>query len=95
MQDTFRGRVCECPLVNGVQFSGDGYSLCKRKSFIFWVVSHILMIPISFLILTNNFVIVYAGWKFLSSDQLTIQKSSVELMFAVTKYICIIPSVQL
>ena len=28
-KDTFRGRVCECPLVNGVQFRGDGYSSCK------------------------------------------------------------------
>ncbi|KAL9242113.1 hypothetical protein vseg_016146 [Gypsophila vaccaria] len=28
-KDTFRGRVCECPLANGVQFQGDGYSLCK------------------------------------------------------------------
>ncbi|KAL5988193.1 Vacuolar-sorting receptor 1 [Asimina triloba] len=27
--DTFRGRVCECPLVNGVQFKGDGYSSCE------------------------------------------------------------------
>jgi hypothetical protein len=28
-KDTFRGRVCECPLVEGVQFHGDGYSLCQ------------------------------------------------------------------
>lgn len=28
IQDTFRGRVCECPIVNGVQFKGDGYSSC-------------------------------------------------------------------
>ncbi|XP_042517637.1 vacuolar-sorting receptor 3-like [Macadamia integrifolia] len=28
-KDTFRGRVCECPLVDGVQFKGDGYSTCK------------------------------------------------------------------
>ncbi|XP_071935618.1 vacuolar-sorting receptor 3 [Coffea arabica] len=27
-KDTFRGRVCECPVVNGVQFRGDGYSSC-------------------------------------------------------------------
>ncbi|KAK3013918.1 hypothetical protein RJ639_009446 [Escallonia herrerae] len=27
-KDTFRGRVCECPLVDGVQFKGDGYSSC-------------------------------------------------------------------
>ncbi|KAL0387078.1 UNVERIFIED_CONTAM: Vacuolar-sorting receptor 3 [Sesamum radiatum] len=27
-KDTFRGRVCECPVVNGVQFKGDGYSSC-------------------------------------------------------------------
>ncbi|GAB4853434.1 Vacuolar-sorting receptor 3 [Ancistrocladus abbreviatus] len=30
-KDTFRGRVCECPLVNGVQFTGDGYSTCKAS----------------------------------------------------------------
>nr|GMD05160.1 vacuolar-sorting receptor 3-like [Ipomoea batatas] len=28
-KDTFRGRVCECPLVDGVQFKGDGYKSCK------------------------------------------------------------------
>lgn len=28
-KDTFRGRVCECPLVEGVQFKGDGYSNCE------------------------------------------------------------------
>ncbi|XP_057867292.1 vacuolar-sorting receptor 6 [Cryptomeria japonica] len=28
-KDTFRGRVCECPLVSGVQFKGDGYSHCE------------------------------------------------------------------
>ncbi|KAL1537531.1 Vacuolar-sorting receptor 6 [Salvia divinorum] len=27
-KDTFRGRVCECPLVSGVQFQGDGYESC-------------------------------------------------------------------
>eukprot|EP01018_Ginkgo_biloba_P009083 Gb_38951 [translate_table: standard] len=27
-KDTFRGRVCECPMVSGVQFQGDGYSYC-------------------------------------------------------------------
>ncbi|XP_042028630.1 vacuolar-sorting receptor 6-like isoform X2 [Salvia splendens] len=27
-KDTFRGRVCECPLVNGIQFQGDGYEAC-------------------------------------------------------------------
>lgn len=32
LQDTFRGRVCECPVVNGVLFSGDGYTHCARKS---------------------------------------------------------------
>lgn len=31
IQDTFRGRVCECPMVDGVQFKGDGYSSCKRE----------------------------------------------------------------
>ncbi|XP_016484907.1 vacuolar-sorting receptor 6 [Nicotiana tabacum] len=28
-KDTFRGRVCECPLVNGVQYKGDGYTSCE------------------------------------------------------------------
>jgi hypothetical protein len=28
-KDTFRGRVCECPLVEGVQFEGDGYTDCQ------------------------------------------------------------------
>ncbi|KAK1560212.1 hypothetical protein Q3G72_023628 [Acer saccharum] len=28
-KDTFRGRVCECPVVDGVQFKGDGYSHCE------------------------------------------------------------------
>ncbi|KAG4161992.1 hypothetical protein ERO13_D01G090500v2 [Gossypium hirsutum] len=28
-RDTFRGRVCECLLVDGVQFKGDGYSHCE------------------------------------------------------------------
>ncbi|KAH7840962.1 hypothetical protein Vadar_023916 [Vaccinium darrowii] len=28
-QDTFRGRVCECPSVNGVQYNGDGYTWCE------------------------------------------------------------------
>ncbi|XVE93501.1 hypothetical protein REPUB_Repub01dG0198000 [Reevesia pubescens] len=28
-KDTFRGKVCECPLVDGVQFKGDGYSHCE------------------------------------------------------------------
>eukprot|EP00243_Klebsormidium_subtile_P000648 TRINITY_DN110_c0_g1_i1.p1 TRINITY_DN110_c0_g1~~TRINITY_DN110_c0_g1_i1.p1 ORF type:complete len:634 (-),score=210.48 TRINITY_DN110_c0_g1_i1:256-2157(-) len=27
-KDTFRGRVCECPVVNGVTFAGDGYTHC-------------------------------------------------------------------
>ncbi|KAF8404893.1 hypothetical protein HHK36_009788 [Tetracentron sinense] len=30
-KDTFRGRVCECPLVDGVQFKGDGYSICEAS----------------------------------------------------------------
>lgn len=28
-KDTFRGRVCECPSVNGVQYKGDGYKSCE------------------------------------------------------------------
>lgn len=31
LQDTFRGRVCQCPLVDGVQFQGDGYTTCEGK----------------------------------------------------------------
>ncbi|PQQ00536.1 vacuolar-sorting receptor 3 [Prunus yedoensis var. nudiflora] len=30
-KDTFRGRVCECPLVDGVQFKGDGYTTCEAR----------------------------------------------------------------
>ncbi|KAL6902035.1 hypothetical protein ACP4OV_004911 [Aristida adscensionis] len=28
-KDTFRGRVCECPIVKGVKFVGDGYTNCE------------------------------------------------------------------
>lgn len=28
-KDTFRGRVCECPVVGGVQYRGDGYTSCE------------------------------------------------------------------
>ncbi|KAJ4976167.1 hypothetical protein NE237_001273 [Protea cynaroides] len=28
-KDTFRGRVCECPVANGVQYHGDGYTSCE------------------------------------------------------------------
>ncbi|KAI3829510.1 hypothetical protein L1987_03635 [Smallanthus sonchifolius] len=28
-KDTFRGKVCECPIVNGVKFVGDGYTHCE------------------------------------------------------------------
>ncbi|RWR79049.1 EGF-like calcium-binding domain-containing protein [Cinnamomum micranthum f. kanehirae] len=28
-KDTFRGRVCECPVVDGVKFAGDGYTHCE------------------------------------------------------------------
>ena len=37
-QDTFRGRVCECPVVNGVQYKGDGYTSCERMFFNFYIV---------------------------------------------------------
>ncbi|XP_010529937.1 PREDICTED: vacuolar-sorting receptor 1 isoform X2 [Tarenaya hassleriana] len=30
-RDTFRGRVCECPTVQGVKFVGDGYTHCKAS----------------------------------------------------------------
>ncbi|GAB2234311.1 hypothetical protein Droror1_Dr00003558 [Drosera rotundifolia] len=28
-KDTFRGRVCQCPIVQGVQYQGDGYTSCE------------------------------------------------------------------
>ncbi|KAJ8758647.1 hypothetical protein K2173_000368 [Erythroxylum novogranatense] len=28
-KDTFRGRVCQCPLVEGIQYRGDGYTSCE------------------------------------------------------------------
>ncbi|ESW06551.1 hypothetical protein PHAVU_010G057200 [Phaseolus vulgaris] len=28
-RDTFRGRICECPVVQNVQFVGDGYTHCE------------------------------------------------------------------
>ncbi|KAA3454623.1 vacuolar-sorting receptor 1-like [Gossypium australe] len=30
-RDTIRGRVCECPVVNGVKYYGDGYTHCESK----------------------------------------------------------------
>ncbi|KAG6424980.1 hypothetical protein SASPL_115403 [Salvia splendens] len=36
-KDTFRGRVCECPIVNGVQLKGDGYRSCSGMPFILHV----------------------------------------------------------
>lgn len=30
-KDTFRGRVCECPIVQGVKFIGDGYTHCEAS----------------------------------------------------------------
>ncbi|CAB4284954.1 unnamed protein product [Prunus armeniaca] len=30
-RDTFRGRVCECPTVQGVKFVGDGYTRCEAS----------------------------------------------------------------
>ncbi|KAF3447949.1 hypothetical protein FNV43_RR08656 [Rhamnella rubrinervis] len=30
-RDTFRGRVCECPIVQGVKFTGDGYTHCEAS----------------------------------------------------------------
>ncbi|XAR55734.1 hypothetical protein NMG60_11035919 [Bertholletia excelsa] len=30
-RDTFRGRVCECPVVNGVKFVGNGYTHCQAS----------------------------------------------------------------
>ena len=37
VQDTFRGRVCECPTFNGVQFKGDGYSNCEGNILLFFM----------------------------------------------------------
>ncbi|RWW03597.1 hypothetical protein GW17_00033236 [Ensete ventricosum] len=31
-QDTFRGRLCECPVVKGVKLVGDGYTHCEGKT---------------------------------------------------------------
>lgn len=44
-QDTFRGRVCECPIVQGVQFKGDGYTTCEGKplSLSLSMVGHLLL----------------------------------------------------
>ncbi|KAJ8461096.1 hypothetical protein OPV22_034022 [Ensete ventricosum] len=30
-KDTFRGRICECPVVEGVKFVGDGYTHCEAS----------------------------------------------------------------
>ncbi|KAI3788596.1 hypothetical protein L2E82_01367 [Cichorium intybus] len=30
-KDTFRGKVCECPIVQGVKFVGDGYKHCEAS----------------------------------------------------------------
>ncbi|KAG0500594.1 hypothetical protein HPP92_000666 [Vanilla planifolia] len=30
-KDTFRGRVCKCPIIHGVQFVGDGYTRCEAS----------------------------------------------------------------
>ncbi|KAG6539192.1 hypothetical protein ZIOFF_004345 [Zingiber officinale] len=30
-RDTFRGRICECPVVKGVKFVGDGYTHCEAS----------------------------------------------------------------
>ncbi|CAN7060771.1 unnamed protein product [Brassica oleracea var. botrytis] len=30
-RDTYRGRLCECPTVQGVKFAGDGYTHCKAS----------------------------------------------------------------
>ncbi|MQL69858.1 hypothetical protein Taro_002146 [Colocasia esculenta] len=31
VHDTFRGKVCECPIVQGVHFKGDGYTNCEAS----------------------------------------------------------------
>lgn len=36
VQDTFRGRVCECPIVQGVKFVGDGYTHCEGTEYFFF-----------------------------------------------------------
>ncbi|KAJ4895699.1 Vacuolar-sorting receptor 1 [Raphanus sativus] len=30
-RDTYRGRLCECPTVQGVKFTGDGYTHCRAS----------------------------------------------------------------
>lgn len=42
MQDTYRGRVCQCPLVDGVQFEGDGYTTCEGNLPLFLYVLYIM-----------------------------------------------------
>lgn len=41
MQDTFRGRLCECPVVKGVKFVGDGYTHCEGKKVTFLLLDSI------------------------------------------------------
>ena len=38
-QDTYRGRVCECPVANGVRYEGDGYADCKGNLFFLFSLS--------------------------------------------------------
>lgn len=46
LQDTFRGRICECPIVHGVQYTGDGYTSCKRMHSIkIWLFNLVLVVP--------------------------------------------------
>lgn len=39
-RDTFRGRVCECPIVQGVKFHGDGYSHCEASGALRCAINH-------------------------------------------------------
>jgi hypothetical protein len=49
-QDTFRGRVCECPLVDGVQFKGDGYTTCEGEMALSFTFMHAKLISKGFAI---------------------------------------------
>ena len=37
--------MCQCPVVKGVQYAGDGYMSCKRK--LFYLVSHPVRLEVS------------------------------------------------
>ena len=34
VQDTYKGRICECPPAHGIQYSRDGYTSCHHTPFL-------------------------------------------------------------